>query len=57
MSIGTKFKHKLQAFTGGIKERYGHTTGNGRLKREGRSDRVKGNLKQSGDKARDAFKH
>ncbi|ANS68942.1 hypothetical protein SLINC_6718 [Streptomyces lincolnensis] len=56
MSVGQTIKHKTQAFKGRVTERMGRTTGNRRLRREGRTDRVSGNLKQSGDKAKDAFK-
>ncbi|MDX6312916.1 MAG: hypothetical protein QOF84_611 [Streptomyces sp.] len=56
MSLGTKLKDKTQVLTGRIKEGIGRTTGNRRLKREGGTDRVAGNLKQSVQKAKDAFK-
>jgi uncharacterized protein YjbJ (UPF0337 family) len=56
MSLGTKLKDKTQVLTGRIKEGIGRTTGNRRLKREGRTERVTGNLKQSAQKAKDAFK-
>ncbi|MEU0208459.1 CsbD family protein [Streptomyces canus] len=56
MSVGQTIKHKTQAFKGRVTHRVGRTTRNRRLRREGRTDRVSGNLKQSGDKAKDAFK-
>ncbi|MGW3407575.1 CsbD family protein [Streptomyces adonidis] len=56
MSVGQTIKHKAQAFKGRVTERVGRTTRNRRLQREGRTDRVSGNLKQSGDKAKDAFR-
>jgi len=52
MSVGQTIKHKTQAFKGRVTERIGRTTRNRRLQREGRTDRVSGNLKQSGDKAK-----
>ncbi|MDQ0596154.1 uncharacterized protein YjbJ (UPF0337 family) [Streptomyces canus] len=57
MSLGQTIRHKTQAFKGRFTERVGRATRNRRLQREGRTDRVSGNLKQSGDKAKDAFKH
>jgi uncharacterized protein YjbJ (UPF0337 family) len=57
MSLGAKFKDKTQVVKGRIKEGFGRASGNRRLKREGRTDRITGNLKQSGEKAKDAFKH
>ncbi|MFD0009173.1 CsbD family protein [Streptomyces sp. R11] len=56
MSVGRTIKHKTQAFKGRVTERIGRTTRNRRLQREGRTDRVAGNLKQSGDKTKDAFR-
>ncbi len=56
MSVGQTIKHRAQAFKGRVTERIGRTTRNRRLQREGRTDRVSGNLKQSGDKAKDAFR-
>lgn len=56
MSVGQTIKHRAQAFKGRVTERIGRTTRNRRLQREGRADRVSGNLKQSGDKAKDAFR-
>jgi uncharacterized protein YjbJ (UPF0337 family) len=57
MSLAKKFKDKKQELKGRIKQGTGRATGNERLKTEGRADRVAGNLKQSGEKAKDAFKH
>ncbi|WP_406490226.1 CsbD family protein [Streptomyces phaeochromogenes] len=56
MSLGQTIRHKTQALKGRVTERVGRTTRNRRLQREGRTDRVSGNLKQSGDKAKDAFR-
>ncbi|MEV7737120.1 CsbD family protein [Streptomyces sp. NPDC088921] len=56
MSVGQTIKHKTQAFKGRVTERIGRTTRTRRLRRKGKIDRVSGNLKQSGDKAKDAFK-
>ncbi|MFJ9086881.1 MULTISPECIES: CsbD family protein [unclassified Streptomyces] len=56
MSVGQTIKHKAQAIKGRLTERVGRDTRNRRLQRQGRTDRVAGNLKQSADKAKDAFK-
>ncbi|MCT9079165.1 CsbD family protein [Streptomyces fulvoviolaceus] len=57
MSVGQTIKYKTQAFKGLITERIGRTTRNRRLQRQGRTDRVSGNLKQAGDKVKGAFRH
>ncbi|MFE9688069.1 CsbD family protein [Streptomyces sp. NPDC006285] len=46
----------MQALKGRITQRIGRGTRNRRLEREGRTDRMSGNLKQSGDKAKNAFR-
>lgn len=56
MSVGRTIKHKAQEFKGRATERIGRATRNRRLQREGRTDRVAGSLKQSGEKAKDAFR-
>ncbi|MGW6532144.1 CsbD family protein [Streptomyces venezuelae] len=56
MSTGQTFRNKAQALKGRITERLGRTTRNRRLQRKGRTDRVSGNLKQSGDKIKNAFR-
>ncbi|MER8007473.1 CsbD family protein [Streptomyces sp. NPDC094149] len=45
-----------QTLKGRITERMGRTTHNRRLQRTDRTDRVAGDLKQSGDRAEDAFR-
>ncbi|MEV0261158.1 CsbD family protein [Streptomyces sp. NPDC050617] len=56
MSVGSTIRHKAQALTGRITERFGRSTGNERLRRQGRTDRVSGNLKRSGDRIKGAFR-
>jgi len=56
MSVGQRIKHMTQSFKGRVTERVGRTTRNRRLQRHGRTDRIAGDLKQSGDKAKDAFR-
>jgi len=57
VSFTKKIKDKQQVLKGRIKQGFGRGTGSTRLKAEGRTDRVAGNLKQFGEKAKDAFKH
>ncbi|MFI1183261.1 CsbD family protein [Streptomyces sp. NPDC020799] len=57
MSFAKKIRDKKQVLHGRIKQSFGRATGNRRLRTEGKTDRVAGNLKQSGEKAKDAFRH
>ncbi|GAA3083481.1 CsbD family protein [Streptomyces olivoverticillatus] len=57
MSLAKKIRDKRQVLNGRIKQSFGRVTGNRRLTTEGKTDRVAGSLKQSGEKAKDAFKH
>ncbi len=56
MSIADKFRNKAQELRGRIKRNTGEVTGNRRLQAEGRADEVKSNLKQAGEKVKDAFR-
>jgi uncharacterized protein YjbJ (UPF0337 family) len=51
-----KAKNTAQTTKGKIKETAGDITGNDDLKAKGEADQVKGNLKQAGEKVKDAFK-
>ena len=51
-----KMRHKAEELKGRAKEGAGRATDDEQLEREGRADRTKGDLKQAGDKARDAIK-
>jgi uncharacterized protein YjbJ (UPF0337 family) len=57
VSILKKMRHKIHAAKGKTKKNTGRLTGNRRLKTEGRTDQVTGEVKQAGDKVGDAFKH
>lgn len=57
MSIGKKIAHKAEAAKGTAKKLFGRSTGNTRLRGEGRVDQATGNTKQAGAKIKDAFKH
>lgn len=56
MGIGDKIKHKAQEIQGKAKKKRGESTGDDSKRAEGQSDQSKANLKQAGDKAKDAFK-
>lgn len=56
MSFGDKFRDKAQVLRGRLKRNTGEVTGDWRLQAEGRADEVMGNLKQAGEKVRDAFR-
>jgi len=57
MSFLDKAKNAVQRTTGGAKEKTGAATGNKDLQAEGRKDQSKGDLKDAGEKVKDAFKH
>jgi uncharacterized protein YjbJ (UPF0337 family) len=56
MSAIDKAKDKAQAAKGQIKEATGKATNDRSLEAEGKGDRVAGNVKQAGEKIKDAFK-
>ena len=56
MSATDKAKDKLQEAKGKLKKNTGEAVGNPRLEAEGRADQTEGNLKQAGEKVKDAFK-
>jgi uncharacterized protein YjbJ (UPF0337 family) len=56
MSTKDKMKNTAQVAKGKVKEAAGVLTGRSRLKHDGRADQLKGNVKQSGEKAKDAFR-
>jgi uncharacterized protein YjbJ (UPF0337 family) len=56
VSFADKFRDKAQVLRGRIKRNAGDVTGNRRLQAEGSADKVMGNLKQAGEKVKDAFR-
>ena len=56
MSFADKFTSKVQELRGRVKRNTGEVTGDRSLQAEGRADEVKGNLKQAGEKVKDAFR-
>jgi uncharacterized protein YjbJ (UPF0337 family) len=51
-----KLKNKVQELSGKGKEELGEATDNRDLQAEGTKDKMAGNLKQAGEKVKDAFK-
>jgi uncharacterized protein YjbJ (UPF0337 family) len=56
VSFADKIRIKTQELRGRIKRNTGEITGNRRLQSEGRTQEVMGNLKQAGEKVKDAFR-
>jgi uncharacterized protein YjbJ (UPF0337 family) len=56
MAFADKFSNKAQELRGRVKRNSGEVTGDRRLQAEGRADEVKSNLKQAGEKIKDAFR-
>ncbi len=50
-----KVKHKAEELKGEVKERAGKATDDRYLEAEGKGNKVSGNLKQAGEKVKDAF--
>ena len=56
MSITDKAKHTAEDASGKVKEFIGRHTDDERLEAEGRTDQTKADLKQAGEKVRDAVR-
>jgi uncharacterized protein YjbJ (UPF0337 family) len=56
VSFADKFRDKAQVLRGRLKRSTGEVTGDWRLQAEGRADEVMGNLRQAGEKVKDAFR-
>ena len=54
MGLDDKIEHAAEEAKGKVKEGVGNATDNDRLKAEGQADQASANIKQAGDKARDA---
>jgi uncharacterized protein YjbJ (UPF0337 family) len=57
VSATDKAKDKMQSAKGKVKEVAGRATDDRPLEEEGKADQVAGDLKQAGEKVKDAFKH
>jgi uncharacterized protein YjbJ (UPF0337 family) len=56
VSFADKVRDKAQVLRGRVKRDIGQVTGNRRLQAEGSVDEMMGNLKQAGEKVKDAFR-
>ena len=56
MGNKSKAKNAAQIATGKLKEGVGKLSGDDSLEAEGDADQMQGNLKQAGEKVKDAFK-
>ena len=56
MSGADKAKNKLEELGGKVKEVVGKVTGDKSTENEGKGDQVESNLKDAGEKIKDAFK-
>ena len=56
MGIGDKISNAAEEAKGKAKEGVGEATDNDRLKAEGHADQASANLKQAGEKVKDALK-
>jgi uncharacterized protein YjbJ (UPF0337 family) len=56
MSGSDKFENKTENLKGQAKEKYGEATGDEQKQSEGKVDQTKSDLKQAGEKVKDAFK-
>ena len=56
MSAVDKAKNKLEELGGKAKEAIGKITGDKSTENEGKGDQVKANLKDAGEKVKDAFR-
>ena len=57
MSESDKLKNKGEEVKGKVKEGIGGATNDEPLENQGKKDQAKGNLKQAGEKVKDAFKN
>ena len=57
MSATDKIKNAAEDVTGKVKEAVGKGTDNEKLEAEGKGDQAKADLKDAGEKVKDAFKH
>jgi len=57
MGMDDKIKNSAEDLSGKAKEAAGKATGDERLEAEGKGDQVSSDVKQAGEKVKDAFKH
>lgn len=56
MGAGDKIDNKAEELKGKVKEKAGKANDDPKLEAEGKKDQTKSNLKQAGEKVKDAFK-
>lgn len=56
MGDNDKAQNKAEELKGGAKEKVGQATGDKQTENEGKAEQSKANLKQAGEKVKDAFK-
>ena len=56
MATTDKVKNTAQQAKGKLKETIGKASGDNKLRAEGKADQMQGNVKQAGEKLKDAFK-
>lgn len=56
MALDKKIDHKAEELKGKVKEGAGKATDDPELEAEGKADKASGNIKQAGDKVKDAIK-
>jgi len=57
MSTTDKIKHTIEDVEGKAKEALGRVSGDHSTEAEGKTDQAKADIKQAGDKVKDAFDH
>jgi uncharacterized protein YjbJ (UPF0337 family) len=57
MGAADKARDKAESVEGKVKEAAGRATDDPVLRGEGKAEQVSGDLKQAGEKVKDAFKH
>ena len=57
MGLDDKIKNKTEDLTGKGKEASGRATGDREMEAEGKNDQAKSDVKQAGEKVKDAFKN
>ena len=57
MGMDDKIENKVDEAKGAAKEHLGDATDNEKMEREGKTDQAKSNLKQAGEKVKDAFRN
>lgn len=57
MSATDKANNKAEELAGKAKEKFGQVTGDEDREAEGKADQIKSNLKDAGEKVKDAFRN